>query len=166
MTQSPTGESSPSPLSALWRATSVPQESWSPRIPAFVPSCKRSIEQEKKDASLRKEIAIAPSKLEAEFARQVKDADLPPPQREYKFDKKTGRQWRFDFAWPDKFGGVAVECEGGIFNGGRHVHPSGFLNDCEKYAAAQLQGWIVLRVASPHLKSGEAIQWTKEALGL
>jgi hypothetical protein len=36
-------------------------------------------------------------------------SDMPEPQREHRFDDR--RKWRFDFAWPRKYGpgGVAAE---------------------------------------------------------
>ncbi|MEQ3161647.1 hypothetical protein AAA214_00660 [Parabacteroides goldsteinii] len=44
---------------------------------------------------------------------------------EYRFH--PGRDWRFDFAIPSHR--VAVEVEGGAFNGGRHIRPEGYLRD-------------------------------------
>ena len=35
--------------------------------------------------------------------------------------------------------------------GGRHVRPTGFLGDAEKYLAAFLAGWRVVRLTSPQL---------------
>jgi hypothetical protein len=37
--------------------------------------------------------------------------------------------------------GVFIEIEGGVFSGGRHTRPTGFVNDSEKYAQAMLDGW-------------------------
>ena len=44
---------------------------------------------------------------------------------EYRFH--SGRDWRCDFAIPSRR--VAVEVEGGAFNGGRHIRPEGYLRD-------------------------------------
>lgn len=81
---------------------------------------------------------------------------LPAPEREYVFHKK--RKWRFDFAWPDLL--IAVEVEGGIWVGGRHVRGEGYEADCEKYNEAQLAGWMVLRFTPGMLKrsGGEVIE--------
>lgn len=68
-------------------------------------------------------------------------------EREYRF--APPRRWRFDFAWPLER--VAVEIEGGVWTGGRHVSARGFAADCDKYNAAVLDGWAVLRFASPHV---------------
>jgi hypothetical protein len=61
---------------------------------------------------------------------------------EYKFHKE--RRWRFDFAFPKVK--IAFEIEGGIWVGGRHVNPSMFIKDCEKYNEATRMGWKVFRL--------------------
>lgn len=100
------------------------------------------------------------SAIEQAFAFQLRAVKLAEPVREFRFHPI--RLWRFDFAWPDKK--LAVECEGGVWVGGRHTQPSGFLDDCEKYNAAALLGWRVLRFPSAAVKSGAAINMTQEAL--
>jgi len=64
------------------------------------------------------------------------------PQSEYKFH--PSRKWRFDFAYPESM--IAIEVEGGIWVGGRHIHPIGFEKDCEKYNEATRMGWKVFRI--------------------
>jgi very-short-patch-repair endonuclease len=65
--------------------------------------------------------------------------------------KAAGLQdWRFDIAWPSM--GLAVELEGGTWTGGRHTRGAGFAEDCRKYNAAQLLGWLVLRFTADQLK--------------
>lgn len=81
------------------------------------------------------------STLEDNFALLMRAHKLPQPEREYRFDPK--RRWRFDFAYPKEK--IAIEIEGGIFSGGRHTRGKGFIGDCEKYNAAVLQGWKILR---------------------
>ena len=63
--------------------------------------------------------------------------------REHLFDVNNKRKWRFDFAWPEIM--VALEVEGGVYVRGRHTSPSGFIKDLDKYNAATVQGWRVLR---------------------
>lgn len=77
------------------------------------------------------------------------------PVTEYQF--QPTRKWRFDFAFPDRK--VAVECEGGTWNGGRHTRGSGFAADCEKYNAAAAAGWFVFRFDGNAVKSGEAVRF-------
>ena len=63
-------------------------------------------------------------------------------KREYRFHPT--REWRFDFAIPAVR--VAIEVEGGVWNGGRHFRPEGYLRDMEKYNEAAACGWLVIRV--------------------
>ena len=50
-------------------------------------------------------------------------------EREFPFHPT--REWRFDFAIPQAH--VAIEVEGGLWNGGRHFRPEGWKRDTEKY---------------------------------
>jgi hypothetical protein len=83
---------------------------------------------------------------------QLRLAGLPEPEREFLFHRK--RKWRFDLAWPELL--IAVEVEGGIWVGGRHVRGEGYEADCEKYNEAQLAGWMVLRFTPGMIKKGKA----------
>src|SRR5579871_3812123 len=78
---------------------------------------------------------------------------LPVPAPEYRF--APPRRWRFDFAWPAHR--LALEVEGGVWSGGRHVRGKGYERDCEKYSEAALRGWRVLRVTSGMVKDGRAL---------
>lgn len=70
-----------------------------------------------------------------------------PFEREYKFHPDRG--WRFDFAIPHKR--LAIELEGGV-----HRLRDRYARDLEKYNAAQLLGWCVLRYDNPHALDGTA----------
>jgi hypothetical protein len=85
---------------------------------------------------------------------------FPKPVKEHRFHPE--RRWRFDLAWPEKK--VALEIEGGVWTGGRHTRPSGFLGDMEKYNSAALLGWRVFRVTPAKLRAMDTIQMLKEAL--
>jgi len=76
---------------------------------------------------------------------------LPLPQPEYNFSPTRG--WRFDYAWIAQK--IAVEVEGGIWRrgGGAHSHPQNIERDIEKYNAAAVLGWRVLRVVPEKLAS-------------
>jgi hypothetical protein len=91
---------------------------------------------------------------------QVEMIGLPSPVREFRFSQQ--RRWRFDLAWLDQK--VAIEVDGGGFMNGRHSRGKGIEGDCEKYAAALIAGWTVLRVTPKHLKSGEAVTWAETLL--
>lgn len=89
------------------------------------------------------------SDLEDQFLAmwRILSTDCDDPVREYRFD--PNRRWRFDFAWPDAR--VGVEIEGGVWSRGRHTRGSGYQADCDKYNAATLLGWRVLRYTASHV---------------
>ena len=78
---------------------------------------------------------------------------VPKPETEHPFHPT--RDWRFDLAWPDHM--IAVEIEGWA-QASRHTSFKGFEGDCEKYNAAQLLGWIVLRFTTEQLRKGKAVE--------
>jgi very-short-patch-repair endonuclease len=75
-----------------------------------------------------------------------------------------GRNWRFDFAWPDRK--LAVELEGAVYAGGRHTRGKGFEADCEKANAAVLAGWRILRFTAAHIDTGYALETLEAALAM
>jgi hypothetical protein len=81
---------------------------------------------------------------------------------EYRFHSR--RRWRFDYAWPAAR--IALEIEGGVWTHGRHTRGKGFVGDMEKYNAAALAGWRVLRVTPQQVTSGEAGRLVRVALAL
>lgn len=85
---------------------------------------------------------------------------LPAPVAEFRFHPT--RRWRFDYAWPAHR--VALEVEGGIWVGGRHINPRGFFNDLEKYNAAAVLGWRILRVTPKAVGTLVAVQLVKDAI--
>ena len=56
---------------------------------------------------------------------------------------------------------LAVEVEGGSWIHGRHVRGRGFEADCEKYNAAVLLGWRILRFTPAMVESGAALSAVK-----
>lgn len=113
----------------------------------------------KKIASGKRRSLAAGSELEAGFSnawsiyrrtRPELAAACYGPLRELIF--AAPRRWRFDFAWPDWR--VAVELEGLGRRGGmsRHQRPLGMSRDCEKYNAAAVLGWSVLRFTVVELR--------------
>lgn len=72
------------------------------------------------------------------------------------------RKWRFDYALP--LYKIAVEVEGGVWTGGRHVSPRGFLNDMTKYNTATLLGWRVFRTTPDKLLTNETLLLLKNAI--
>lgn len=105
---------------------------------------------------------MAESSLEARFAQHIRALALPSPEREYRFH--PAKRWRFDFAWPALR--LAVEIDGGIHAGGRHVRGAGFVADCHKLNCAALLDWTVLRLTPCMIKSGEGIAYLEQGLAL
>ena len=81
-----------------------------------------------------------------------RDAGLPVPVPEYQFHPQ--RKWRFDFAWPLHL--YALEIDGGVWTQGRHTRGSGWIKDAEKFNAAALLGWKVLRYSPQQLEQAIA----------
>jgi very-short-patch-repair endonuclease len=115
---------------------------------------------QRRDPALAARLYATPSPLEETLALHLRAAGVPDPKREYKFH--ATRKWLFDFCWPDRR--LAVEVEGGIYSGGRHVRGDGFQKDVEKYNTAALDGWTLLRFTSAMIKSGEALAQIEAAL--
>lgn len=80
------------------------------------------------------------NKYELQFYCRLVDMGERP---EYEFKFHPTRKWRFDLAIPHHR--IAIEIEGGTWNGGRHSRGAGFRGDCEKYNEATKMGWRVLR---------------------
>lgn len=80
--------------------------------------------------------------------------------KEFKFHPV--RKWRFDYAIPEHK--IALEVEGGVWSGGRHTSPKGFLGDIEKYNTATLMGWRVFRTTPEDLYKTATIKLIKTAI--
>jgi very-short-patch-repair endonuclease len=98
--------------------------------------------------------ALLPGIRERIYTDIVTQMGLPAPEQEVRFHPK--RKWRFDLAWSQAK--VAVEIEGGIYTGGRHTRPKGYLSDMEKYNSAAILGWVVIRVVPRQLLQASHLQ--------
>jgi very-short-patch-repair endonuclease len=105
---------------------------------------------------------------ERSLLTQMQWSGIPKPEVEYRFHPT--RMWRFDFCWPTLR--IAVEVEGGTFarvkadgtaTKGRHTTGQGFERDVEKYNAAAIKGWLVLRVTTKMVDDGRALIVITEA---
>lgn len=68
---------------------------------------------------------------------------------EHKFHEE--RKWRFDIAIPSLK--IAIEYEGIMSRKSRHTTITGYSKDCDKYNAATIAGWRVLRYNALNYKS-------------
>jgi very-short-patch-repair endonuclease len=96
------------------------------------------------------------------FAHFLTDEEITGWVREYEFFPT--RNWKVDFAFIEIK--LAIEIEGGVFSGGRHVRGVGFTDDCVKYNELTMLGWRLLRFTSGHVDSGYALWMTCRALAL
>jgi hypothetical protein len=94
------------------------------------------------------------------FQKLCEAHGLPAPVPEYRFH--GSRKWCFDWAWPEKK--VAVEIEGAVFTQGRHTRGVGFMKDMEKYNAAVLLDWRILRCTPEQVASGEVFGLLKRVM--
>ncbi|RSN81535.1 DUF559 domain-containing protein [Acinetobacter baumannii] len=75
-------------------------------------------------------------------------------EQEYKFHPT--RKWRADFLISNTK--ILIEVEGGIWSQGRHTRGTGYIGDMEKYNAAAILGFQVLRFSTQQVKYGLAVQ--------
>ena len=90
---------------------------------------------------------------EAALIQQLKTLKIEFVQ-EFRFH--TARKWRADFHIKNTK--LLIEVEGGIWSGGRHTRGKGYLGDMEKYNAATMMGFQVLRFSTEQVTSGFAIK--------
>ena len=101
-----------------------------------------------------------PNEFEAKLARELKTLRI---KFEQEFYFHPERKWRADFHLIDKK--ILVEIEGGIWSGGRHTRGKGYIGDMEKYNAATMIGFQVIRFSTDQVKSGHAIQQIEMMVG-
>jgi hypothetical protein len=121
----------------------------------------------------KKQDKLKPAELFLQQIKVNKLHELPDYTFVSEFKFHPTRRWRFDFAWiPIKsreWGteAVAIEVQGGVWNGGGHVTGAGYTKDCEKLNEAQILGWRVLYLTSSMIRnSDEGIDYLIRALGI
>ncbi|HBC20912.1 MAG TPA: hypothetical protein DC009_02200 [Porphyromonadaceae bacterium] len=83
-------------------------------------------------------------------------------EKEYKFHPT--RRWRFDYAIPQFR--IAIEIDGGVWTGGRHTRPKGYLGDLEKFNAAAAMGWVVLKFTPATQYKSDTFNIIKETISV
>ena len=122
-------------------------------------AAKLNIQPDKKQRSKKGESKRFSEKQDS-FCHFVKQQTGINLVTEYKFDKS--RKWRFDYANEELK--LAIECEGGVWSNGRHTRGQGYINDCEKYNAASIQGWTLIRRTPQQLLTQETIDLILSAI--
>jgi len=98
-------------------------------------------------------------RLEKLLASQMSAVRLPDAVRQHRFHPT--RRWQFDFSYPEIK--LAIEVEGGTWVNGAHNRGAHYESDCEKYNAAALLGWVVLRYTTNMVRDGKAIDQIESA---
>ena len=101
-----------------------------------------------------------PNPLAAKFEQLWQTHAGPELVKEYRFH--PSRKWRADYAVLGGGAKVLIELEGGIYSNGRHSRAAGFLADCDKYNAATMLGFCVLRLGTgqvDHQHVREIVEW-------
>lgn len=75
---------------------------------------------------------------------------------EYKFIEN--RKFRIDFFIEHNGKKLGFEVEGGVYKGGRHTSPKGFLRDMEKYNLFALNGIYLYRTIPDKLNSPQVLK--------
>ena len=113
--------------------------------PASLMADKRESETQKKATQLIKANGQG-SHLEQKFEKLWAEVGGQKLEAEFRFHPT--RRWRADFYHaPSR---TLIEIEGGVW-GGRHTRGGGFMADSEKYLAAFLLGYSVVRLTAPQL---------------
>lgn len=116
---------------------------------------------DKVSAGRKKKAQTKPQTPKSDFFTILCRSDLKVECiKEHKFHPT--RKWRFDYAIPEHK--IAIEVEGGVWTGGRHTSPKGFLNDMEKYNTATVMGWRVLRTIPDELCSNATLNMIRETM--
>ena len=101
-----------------------------------------------------------PNEFEAKLALELKALKI---EFEQEFHFQPGRKWRADFHLKGRM--ILIEVEGGIWTNGRHTSGKGYIGDMEKYNAATMLGYQVIRFSTEQVKSGLAIQQIEKMVG-
>jgi very-short-patch-repair endonuclease len=97
---------------------------------------------------------VSKSELEELLAFQIRAAELPEPEREYRFYPE--RRFRADFAFPKHK--VLVEIHGGLYvPRSGHRTAKGVLRDMTKSNLAALGGWMYLQFSAKQVQDGSAL---------
>jgi len=97
----------------------------------------------------------------AEFEQQLSLVGIQV-EREFYFARP--RRWRSDFRIVGTK--ILVEYEGGLFmeSGGAHKAVGNILRDIQKYNAAAIAGWTLIRITPKFIPDGQALKWVEDAL--
>ena len=121
------------------------------------------------DCTYHNAFGVMAKKVASKVASKAPDLFLKRLQQKFKdvevvkeFLFHPTRKWRFDYAFP--FLMIAVEVDGGVWTGGRHINPAGYINDLEKLNTAASMGWLVLRITTDDRFASKTYELIKNTL--
>lgn len=84
---------------------------------------------------------------------------------EREFAAVPGRKYRWDFHISPN---LLVEVQGGVWNFAKSGHSSGrgITRDAEKASLAVAHGYKQITATTAQVKSGQALEWIKQAMGI
>lgn len=96
------------------------------------------------------------------FQREVQEII---PGRKFKFDFWCAN-FQFHKGNDPEYKQILVEVQGGVWLKGKSGHSSGtgITRDCEKLSLAAVHGYRTIVCTPAQIRSGQAIQWIKDAL--
>lgn len=132
----------------------------STRGAAASPESARAVKRKAAEQEARRQLREATRR---QFRLRCKQAGLPMPATEVEFASVAmGRDWRADYCWEAER--LILEQEGGVWSGGRHTRGSGFVKDMEKYNAAAILGYRLIRVQPKDLLTDATLELIRAAL--
>lgn len=102
------------------------------------------------------------SQLELLLLNRLEHAGLPVGEAQARII--PGRRYEFDRVWREQR--VCVEVQGGVHSRMGHSTGVGIERDTEKASLAAAHGWRLLPVTEKQIKSGRAVTWIAQALGV
>lgn len=109
----------------------------------------------------RRRSGQTPSEGEATLALMLRIEGIP---FEREFEAIPGRKFRWDFhVKPD----LLIEVQGGVWNFRKSGHSSGvgITRDAEKSSLAAAHGYRQITATTEQVKSGQAMEWIRAAIG-
>ena len=105
------------------------------------------------------------SEGEEEFLRQIRDAGLPLPEREFHYAKHLGYRFRADFYWGPPHS-LVWEVSGAVWRLGAHTSGSGVTRDHLKTSIAAALGYRVGMSTTDQVFDKSGLYWLACALGI
>lgn len=109
------------------------------------------------------ELALVLKHAKIKFTREVQAV----PGRKFRWDFACEHSQKMPLGNCRRLVTVLVEVQGGVYmRRGGHNTGAGITRDCEKACLAAVHGYRVLPVTTEQVRSGQALIWIEQALGI